>query len=222
MPRGARVVPPGCPLHVTQRGNRRQPVFFDRDGYLRYLHLLQEEAERHAVQVWAYCLMPNHVHLIVAAHTPHTLSHAMRQAHGRYAQWTNARQGWSGHLWAQRFFSTPMDARHLWAAVRYVELNPVRAGLAQRAEDYPWSSARVHAGQGVDPLLDPDRPFPGDIPDWTAWLQEGLEEDEANMIRSRTRAGLPLGETSFVAALEQELGRPLAGPVRGRPPEIPR
>lgn len=218
MPRQARVVPADCPLHVTQRGNRRQPVFLARDDYLRYLHLLQEEATRFNVQVWAYCLMPNHVHLIVVTKEPRALASTIRQAHGRYAQWTNARQGWSGHLWAQRFFSTPMDERHLWAAVRYVELNPVRGGLARQAEDYPWSSARAHHRKYVDPLLDPARPFPGTVPDWATWLAEGLEDVAAEAIRSRTTAGLPLGDASFVAALERELGRRLSGPPRGRPP----
>lgn len=217
MPRHARVVPPGCPIHVTHRGNRRAPIFLGAGSERRYLHLLQAETERFGLEVWAYCLMSNHVHLIVVARDPDALSKAMHRAHGQYAQWINARQDWSGHLWANRFFSTPMDDAHLWAAVRYVECNPVRAGVVERAEDYPWSSARAHVLQFADPLLAPKRPFPGHVGNWSAWLAQEPDDALENEIRVRTTTGLPAGDASFVERLEGESGRKLTAAPRGRP-----
>jgi putative transposase len=169
------------------------------------------------LDVWAYCLMPNHVHLIVVASDPLSLARTMHRAHGQYAQWVNARQGWSGHLWAHRFYSAPMDDAHLWAAVRYVESNPVRAGLTARAEDYPWSSARAHAWKVADPLLAATRPFPGSISNWSAWLAREDDVSLEDEIRSGTAAGLPLGHEGFVSRLEQAHGRKLTPGRRGRP-----
>ena len=216
MPRYARVVPPGCPMHVTQRGNRRAPIFVGEGTQRRYLHLLQTETERFGVDVWAYCLMPNHVHLVVVAQESPALSKALHRAHGQYAQWLNARQGWSGHLWSSRFFSTPMDDAHLWAAVRYVECNPVRAGLVERAEDYVWSSARAHVMKFVDPLLAPSRPFPGQVRNWAAWLAAEADDVLETEIREHTMTGLPTGDASFVTQLEREFGRRLTPAPRGR------
>jgi putative transposase len=191
-------------------------VFVEPAAYLRYVRILHTEAARPGLQVWAYCLMPNHVHLIVVVRDPTCLARTIRRAHGQYAQWVNARQGWSGHLWANRFYSAPMDDAHLWAAVRYVESNPVRAGLTAKAEDYRWSSARAHAWGIQDSLLAPIRPFPGDVPDWRAWLAEYSEEAVESKIRSRTVSGLPLGDSAFVAQLEREVGRRLTPGRRGR------
>ena len=209
-------------MHVTQRGNRRAPIFVGGGGQRRYLHLLQAETERFGVDVWAYCLMPNHVHLIVVARDSHALSKAMHRAHGQYAQWLNARQGWSGHLWSSRFFSTPMDDVHLWAAVRYVERNPVRAGLVERAEDYIWSSARAHVTRVADPLLAPDSPFPGHVRDWSSWLTTEADSMLEDELREHTSTGLPAGDAAFVARLERESGRKLTAAPRGRPARGPR
>jgi putative transposase len=148
--------------------------------------------------------MPNHVHLIVVTREAHALSKAMHRAHGQYAQWVNARQGWSGHLWSSRFFSTPMDDAHLWAAVRYVECNPVRAGLVQRAEDHLWSSARAHAMRVADPVLARGRPFPGDVGNWSAWLAAEADRALEADIREHTSTGRPAGDAAFAARLEQE------------------
>ena len=217
MPRHARVVPIDCPLHVTHRGNWRAPVFLDSGGYSRYLAVLRTEGDRNRLDVWAYCLMPNHVHLVVVARDPASLSTTIQRVHGQYARWLHTRNGWSGHLWANRYFSTPMDDLHLWTAVRYVELNPVRGGLVTRAEDYLWSSARAHCTRGKDLLLASQRPFPGEIPNWSAWLQEGLGDAEAEAIRSRTVSGLPLASPEFTLELERRMGRSLTPARRGRP-----
>jgi putative transposase len=122
-----------------------------------------------------------------------------------------------GHLWEGRFFSTPLEETHLWTAVRYVELNPVRAGIAECAEDYRWSSARAHCDGVFDPLLSPSRPFPGPIGDWSAWLKKGLTEKEAMELRSKTYKGEPYGSDAFVSRLEEALDRPLRVGSLGRP-----
>src|SRR5436190_5262520 len=144
MARLARVVVPGVPHHVTQRGNRRGQVFFSDDDYRLYLSLVAETAGRSGTEVWAYCLMPNHVHFIMTPSHEDGLRATFSEAHRRYTNWINARLCTTGHLWQGRFASAPMDERHLLAAIRYIAMNPVRAALATRAEDWPWSSVRAH------------------------------------------------------------------------------
>lgn len=209
MARIARIVVPGCAYHVTHRGNRRGEIF-PRDGDQDlYEALLRAYADRHELEVWAYCWMPNHVHLVVVAHRADSLSRAIGVAHRRFSRAINRRNDWTGHLWANRFYSTPLDSAHLLLAVRYVELNPVRAGFVATAEDYAWSSARAHSTGSVDPLLSPRRPFPGAIGNWRAWLNQGLEPDELELLRERTSTGRPCGAPEFVRELEHRLGRRL-------------
>lgn len=218
MARFARVVVPGCAYHVTHRGNRRGEVFFRNEDRDVYRDLLLEYSGRFGLEIWAYCWMSNHVHLLVVAHRPDSLARAVGVSHRRYSWHVNRRQGWSGHLWANRFFSTPLDAPHLLHAVRYVELNPVRAGLADEPIDYPWSSARAHARGLVDPLLSPGRPFPGSIEDWSAWLRKGLEPEHLESLRVNTATGRPSGSPEFVLQLEKTLGRRLRPALRGPKP----
>jgi putative transposase len=144
MARIACLVVPGVPHHVSQRGNRRQTTFFGDDVDRLYRELLAKAAGKARAEVWAYCLMPSHVHVILTPSDPDGLRNTVADLHRRYTAHINARNGWNGHLWQGRFGSVAMDEAHLFAAARYVALNPVRAGLATRAEDWPWSSARAH------------------------------------------------------------------------------
>jgi len=160
MARTARLVLPGMPHHVTQRGNRRAPIFFEDGDQAFYLRTLATEARRRGVEIWAYCLMPNHVHLILTPADGMGLSLTLGEAHRRFTSFINARNNWTGHLFQSRFASVAMDERHLLIAARYVALNPVRAGLAKRAADWPWSSVHAHLAGNDDgivkvaPLLD--------------------------------------------------------------------
>ena len=147
MPRLARVVVPGLPHHVTQRGNRRQQTFFCDEDYRSYLELMGQWCSAHQVEIWAYCLMPNHVHLIAVPQSADGLRRAVGEAHRRYTRSVNFREGWRGHLWQGRFASFVLDERYLLTAARYVELNPVRAGLISAPSRYPWSSAAAHAAR---------------------------------------------------------------------------
>jgi putative transposase len=204
---------PGEPHHITQRGNRRQRTFFGDEDYAEYLALMAHWCERWAVQVWAWCLMPNHVHLIAAPETEEGLRRAIGEAHRRYTRRVNFREGWRGHLWQGRFASFVMDRDHLLTAARYIELNPVRAGLAARPEDYRWSSARAHL-RGEDDLLTRAEPLLALAPDWSAHLAEEADETTLEALRRHERTGRPLGSEEFVVELEERLGRRL----RPRPP----
>ncbi len=222
MPRIARIIVPGLPYHVTHRGNRRSDVFFEPGDHHVYKTWLSEYAARYDLEVWAYCLMSNHVHLLVVGHQPDSLSSTVGRTHGRYAQWQNRRHDWSGHLWANRFYSTPLDDRHLLAAVKYIELNPVRAGFVETADEYEWSSARPHTAQLEDPLLSPFRPFPSMVGDWSRFLASGLEQQTIERLRVNTSTGRPTGSESFVAVLEARLGRTLRRKRRGPQPKASR
>ena len=129
----------------------------------------------------------------------------------------NRKHDSNDHLWDGRFYSTPLDETHLWIAVRYVELNPVRAGIVECAEEYPYSSARAHCNGVSDPLLAPSSPFPDPIEDWSRWLKSGITEKEAKELRSKTYKGEPYGSEPFVSRLEAALGRPLRVGKCGRP-----
>jgi putative transposase len=213
----ARVVVPGVPHHVTQRGNRRENVFFVRSDYRRYLKLLADYAADHAVELLAYCLMPNHIHLVAVPAQSGSLSAMLKPVHLRYAQHVNRSQGFTGRLWQGRFYSCPLDASHAEAAIRYVERNPVRAGLEARAVSYEWSSAAPHAGLRRDRILAPDISKWLSVDDWCAWLTEEDDDEQIRLLRGFTRTGRPLGRDGFVEQLEHESGRRLHALPRGRP-----
>ena len=202
MARAARLVLSGIPHHVTQRGNRRQRTFFSDADYQLYISLLRFWCAKAGTAIWAWCLMPNHVHLILVPSNPDGLRAALANTHRRYTWQINQREDWRGNLWQTRFASFPMDEAHLHACVRYVELNPVRAGLVERPEQWPWSSARAHLGLDADPLtvLAPMRER---VDDWRALLDSGLDEDERKRIRAGERSGQPLGDARFLARLAE-------------------
>ena len=219
MPRHARCIFPGIAHHVTQRGNHRRDVFFERRDGLAYLRLLSECAERHAIEIAAYCLMPNHVHLVVVPSTADGLHRALKVVHGRYAQRINRMRRRTGHLWQDRYFSSPLDSNHYLNAVRYVELNPVRAAIAERAESYEWSSAAAHCDLCSDRLvaIRPHSTLFRGIDDWSTWLANGLTRECIDTLRQHASQNLPCGSEEFVAELERTAGRPLRYRPRGRP-----
>lgn len=220
MPRLARAVFAGLPHHVTQRGNRRDKVFFTDDDSRAYLAWLKEYCDAHGVLVLAYCLMSNHIHLVAVPERGDGLERALKPLHMRYAQRINRAHGWHGHLWQGRFFSAPLDEAYLWAALRYVERNPVRARLVRRAENYPWSSAAGHCGRRLDPVLTKSakwRRMFGTVGDWSAWLAEGDEDKNLAMLRRNTDKGLPCGSAAFTRRLEALARRPLHFRPIGRP-----
>ena len=205
MARIARVVIPNYPHHVTQRGNRRQLVFFNDGDYQAYLSMMSAALKKAEVEVWAYCLMPNHVHLVVTPKKEDGLRRFFGEAHRRYTRRINFREGWRGHLWQERFHSFVMDENYLLAAVRYVELNPVRAGLCSRAEEWRWSSVHAHLSKEDDSLVTV-KPMLSRINNWLEYLGECSSDETINLIRLCSRTGRPLGMSDFMDQVERLVG----------------
>lgn len=213
----ARAVVPGVAHHVTQRGNRREDVFLADGDRRRYLELLKEYSERHGLGIIAYCLMTNHLHLVVRPVYETSLAATLKPVHLRYAQHVNWTYKLSGRLWQGRFYSCPLDDAHCLAAIRYVETNPVRAKLVKKAENYPWSSAAGHTGRSHDTLLTDHLADETAIADWSVWLRERASDAAVDELRRHTRTGRPLGNESFVSRLELLSGRILRPKPGGRP-----
>lgn len=235
MARLARLVIPGRPHHVVQRGNRRLDVFFNEEDRMAYLTLLQAACQRSGVQIWAYCLMRNHVHLIAVPEREDSLARCFSDAHVRYTRRVNFREGWRGHLWQGRFGSSVLDERYLLAAARYVERNPVRAGIVRLPWQYKWSSAKWHVGEvDDDPLVTGDGLLRVLISNWRDYLSAEEDEGEKATIRRETHVSRPLGSQDFIRKLEVQLNRSftrckpgrrdqkesVAVPGRGRPEQL--
>lgn len=221
MARFPRVVAVGVSHHITQRGNARRLVFETDPDRLVYLSLLKQYCELYELSMLGYCLMSNHVHLIAIPQRPESMALTLQYTHGRYAAYLNARQSTSGHLWQGRYYSCPLERNHLWAALRYAERNPTRAGMVLHPEQYAWSSAPAHCG-GRDKrsVLDLEWWQQCWMPaTWREFLQATSDHDqaEAEEIRRSTHTGRPWGSQDFVRELERNLGRSLAPLKGGRP-----
>lgn len=210
MARVARIVVPGACHHVTQRGNNHQDVFFVDDDRRVYLELLHNQAERFGFRVEGYCLMTNHVHVVGVPEQEESLAKTIGRTHFLYTQYVNRLHGRAGHLWQNRFFSCPMDEDHAWNCLAYVELNPVRAGLARNAWEWPWSSAAEHCGESEGGALLDGAAWRKRMTakEWKATLKAVARDKTLQMeIRSGTHTGRPLGSDSFLSKLEHRLGR---------------
>ena len=230
MPRIARIVVPGYPHHITQRGNNRQDVFFVDDDRRAYLAILAEQAERYGLAVEGYCLMTNHIHLIATPGSADSLAKAVGRTHWLYTQYVNRLHGRCGHLWQNRFYSCGLDETHFWTAMVYVERNPVRARVVRKPWRYVWSSAAAHCGHAdATGLLDLDgwaRMLPrsgpearraGGLDGWREALCAPLDDRTLSRLRIWTHRGRPLGSDRFVAKLERLVGRRLRPLPVGRP-----
>ena len=219
MARLARVVIPGHPHHVTQRGNGRARTFFGDDDYALYRDLLAANCKASGVEVWAWCLMPNHVHLILVPSDADGLRRALARVHRSYAGTIQARRKRTGHFWQGRFGSVAMDEEHLAAALRYVSLNPVRARLVQRAQDWRWSSTRAHL-RGKDDGLTALAPIRDRFPAFADLLATEPETELFDALRSAESIGRPLGDNRFLARVERQTGRVLKPAKRGPKPAV--
>ncbi len=227
MPRMPRLVVPGLPHHVTQRGVRSARIFADDADRETYLGFLRREGGRWGARYVAWCLMANHVHLIAIPEREESLARAIGEAHKRYTREINFRDGVRGHFFQGRFGSCVLDEEHLLAAARYVELNPVAAGVVEEPADYEWSSAAFHLGKRkADALVsDEDRALLGLMPDHRAWRQllaDGVDEIAAKRIEKHLSTGRPLGGDGFVRRLEKRTGRNLVAQKGGWPRGKPR
>lgn len=215
MARLPRLVLPGLPHHVTQRGNRREQTFFEDGDYALYLDLLGDAAKRSGVEIWSYCLMPNHVHIVAVPSDEDGLRRTFRYVHRHYTGYINARLRVTGHLWQGRFSSVAMDEPHFVTALRYIALNPVRARLAHRAQDWRWSSTRALI-DGRDDHVVTVAPAFERVGDFAAFLSEDFDEALTYVaLRRAESTGRPVGSAEWLAHMEQRTGRTLAPQKRG-------
>ena len=213
MPRSARFIWPGRPYHITQRGNNGQPVFHDPTFYEAYLHLLKESIPASATQILAYALMNNHIHIVAIPQYGDSLARLFRRLSGTYAQYLNVRTHATGKVWGNRYYSTVMSPRHYYHALRYVELNPVRAGLVSNPANYPWTSARAHYS-GRDPLEILNMKVLDDFGGPEGWIRmverspdvENSDEID-HYLRTCTYSERPFGDESFLREAESHFGR---------------
>lgn len=220
MPRRERIVIPGLPHHVTQRGGRRQDVFFSNDDRLQYLYLLKDNATRYGAQVLSYCLMTNHVHHLLVPLEQDSLRWTLQMTHKRYADYMNAKMGWSGHLWQQRFYSSPVDRDYLWVTIRYIERNPVEAGIVKHAAEHPWSSAPARCSRIQDAILTKDTHWNTILSqrsNWYDWLEKTDSSALISKLKNCTSRDLPTGSEIFLTELEQTLGFSVRPKKLGRP-----
>jgi putative transposase len=219
MSRLARTVAVGCAHHITQRGNNRQDVFFVDDDRRVYLDLLKQQADKYALELLGYCLMSNHIHILATPHDEDSLAKAVGRTHFRYTQYINRFHRRSGHLWQGRFYSCALDERHFWLAMKYVELNPVRARVCRKPWRYEWSSAAAHVdAKARSELLDSARWYDMiSAGQWRKELAAGLSDSDVARLRVSTHTGRPLGSDSFLSKLERLLGRRVRPLPVGRP-----
>lgn len=219
MARIARIVVPGFPHHIVQRGNRCQKVFFSDDDRKLYLEYLKIYAIPEGIHFWAYCLMDNHVHFIAVPDREDSFACGFAEAHRRYTRTINFREGWRGYLWEGRFKSYVLSQPYLYAATRYVENNPVRAGITEKAWDYCWSSAKAHVLKQRDSLLE-DNFVVSEINNWMAFLSGVDDISVVSLLKRHVGSGRPLGDNKFIKELEVLTGRILhkqkPGPIQRR------
>jgi len=189
-------------------------TFFCDEDYQTYLALMADWCSKFHVVIWAYCLMPNHIHLIAVPETEEGLRRAIGEAHRRYSVMINRRQRWTGHLWQGRFSSFPMDENYLLAAAKYMEMNPVRAKLSPDPYSWRWSSAKAHA-EGKDDSLVMVSPLLDIVGDWKLFLSD-VDTEVADKIRRHERTGRALGAESFLESLEKSLMRIIKPQKAGR------
>lgn len=221
MARISRLVVPGYPHHVTQRGVRSIPIFSNDQDRSAYADIMAEQLHRFGVEVLAWCLMTNHTHLVAVPKDQAALARAIGEAHRLYTRMKNFAEGVRGYLFQGRFGSCVLDETHLLAAARYVELNPVKAGMVRSAEEYPWSSARFHLGLAANDVLVKDKNLLGLVENWQGYLRQDDEKANSRLVKA-IRSGRPAGSQQFVRLVEKLTGRHLSLGKRGpRPKGLP-
>ncbi|OQB44189.1 MAG: Transposase IS200 like protein [Parcubacteria group bacterium ADurb.Bin159] len=221
MPRIARLVVVDFPHHITQRGNYQQKTFQNKQDFIYYLNWFEKYRKRYLLLVLAYCLMPNHVHHIVIPQKEDSLAKMFNTTHMRYAQFFNKCHNIRGHLWQDRFYSCVLDEEHFYYAVKYVERNPVEAGLVNEPWQWRWSSAEAHIKglKGKDQngitLVDIDQFLKVD--NWKEYLEQPTKKEIVEKIEKHSSSGYPLGNKEFIERLEQIYQKKLVSRPQGRP-----
>lgn len=220
MPRIARIVAVDFPHHITQRGNYKQNIFSSKADLKKYLSFIKHESKKYGVAILAYCLMPNHVHFIGIPEKEDALGNTFKYSHMKYSQYYNKKMGLTGHLFQGRFYSCVMDELHTLICARYIERNPVRAGVVEHPCAYEFSSAKTHCGREKIDILGVNRLFEyieEDQKTWKNFIGEPGDKEQLKTIRKKTQTGRPLGESNFIERLEKRLGKALRCKPKGRP-----
>ena len=219
MARPRRITIPGVPHHIVQRGNNKNSIFFEREDFEQYLRLLSRYSQKYEFRILSFCLMTNHVHIVGIPSEIGSMSSLMRSTQHRYSLQLNRKMGKSGHNWYSRYYSCPCDEFHGVSSMRYVELNPVRAGIVKEPWDYMWSSAMYHVGQRSYPeFLDRNWWNKRFSPrDWEELLVQTTELDSISLIRNNTKSGRPLGSKEFREMVKSQAGVEKERRLRGRP-----
>ena len=219
MARIARIVVPDFPHHITHRGNNKQDIFFVDDDRRAYLDILKDNCTKYGLDILAYCLMTNHIHLIAIPGQEESLAKAIGRADFRYTQYINRMHKRTGHLWEGRFYSCVLDEKGFWLASKYVELNPVMAKICRLPWRYKWSSAAAHTGEkdksGLLNLKKWNKMI--SVKEWKKELASGIDLELIGKLRLSTHTGRPLGTDSFLSKLEKFLGRRVRALPHGRP-----
>lgn len=218
MARQARITLDNSPHHITQRGNRGDPVFFEKGDFQAYLDTLKEQCERFNVKLLSYCLLPNQIHILAIPQNGETLARAIGETHRRYTNMINKRNGWRGHLFQDRFFSYVCDEPYSLRAMRFIENMPVMSGIAPKPESYLWSSARDRIKTSTDNFITQPKNFHA-VQDWSAFLERPMEPSELQAIQTHLQTGRPRGHDTFLDMIEQKIGRPVRPQKRGRKPK---
>ncbi|MFH2046784.1 MAG: transposase [Pseudomonadota bacterium] len=198
-----RITVPGLPHHVIQRGLHGRQTFLNENDYAVYIEIMVDCCRKHGVEIWAYCLMPDHVHLIAVPMEKRSLSSCLRSAHGRYTRYINRRTGKSGQFWQGRYSSHLLDEKYLIACTRYIEINPVKREYVDQPEDWPWSSARAHIA-GTDDSLVLVKPLLERVKKgWQYFIAEPRPMEEADLFYRHEKTGFPLGSDDFLAMLDK-------------------
>ena len=229
MPRRARMYLPGYVYHIVQRGNNREACFFEEENYRVYLNLMREALPRCGTRLHAYCLMTNHMHLLITPATAEGISNLMRVVGSRYAVYMNKRHGRSGTLWEGRHKASAVDSNgYLLKCYRYIELNPVVAKMVARPEEYAWSSYSANAWGTWNPAVTPHacylklskRPAQRQH-NYRELFQEVLSPEDIHAFQEATHYCMPVGSAFFRKQIEHKMGRPLGQAYRGRPRNPP-
>jgi putative transposase len=215
MARQARIIIPQYPHHIAQRGNKGQPVFFEKEDYQTYFNLLSEQIGAFELGLYSYCLMPNQIHLLAEPQNNISLSRAIGETNRQYTRYINQKKGTSGNLFQNRFFSYPMDEQHSLRAARFIEILPLTAGITPKPQNYLWSSAKYRIKNLENVQLKPFRNFHM-AQNWEEFLARPVDEEEMTLIQTHLQTGRPRGSSLFLDSVEQMVGRPVRPMKRGR------
>jgi putative transposase len=201
-----RIIVPGLPHHIIQRGLKGQKTFLAQEDYASYIRIMAESCHLNDVEIWAYCLMPDHAHLIAIPWETKALSRCFRTAHSRYTKYINRRIGRSGQFWQGQYSSHLLDENYLISCARYIEINPVKRDYIDQAKKWQWSSARAHITQNDDDLVLVSPLLERVKADWQDFLAETRPREEADLFYRHEKSGLPLGTDHFIAMVEERCG----------------